>query len=720
MNIEFYALTGLINGILALVFGIFVYFKNRKSLVNKTCAALTLSTALWGFSYWRWLLADNAELALFWTRILSLGSTMIPLFYFHWIMVLLGLDRKRQKLILAGYLMTAFFILINLTPYFVKTVEPRLFFPFWPIPGIAYHFYLAISYGGMVIYTCYYLIQHFKKQEGFKKEQLRYIIFATIIGFGGGATNFLLWYNLPIAPLGTFLVALYPILFTYSIVKYRLMDVKLVLRNSLVYLTSISTIFLIAIIINYCSLIHLSNLIIQDAINIVILIISITIFPSLKNYYEKIANKYFFSSLYDAQELIKNLSDSLSSTLETKKIYDSISQTLNKFFHVKSLGILMLNKKEKKYQISFNKDFPVDPDLSFARDQTLYNLFIKKNKLIVVEEIKNNPHIKNSQTTLEILKKYNIKILVPLNIKNKTIGLIALGAKESGDMYNTEDIRVLEIMGSQIAIALQNAILYEESLEFGFKLKKEVERATKELRVANDNLKQLDKAKTEFISIASHQLRTPLSGIKGYLSMLADGDFSKLSNKQQEVVEDVFRNTERLIRLVNVFLNVSRIESGRLKLERSNFDLIKLIQESVRELQTDANKKKLLLEFNSNQKEIKINADRDKLQDVILNLIDNAIKYTTQGKISVQAILKNNQVQISVADTGVGIEPAEIKNLFDKFTRGKKIAQINTSGSGLGLFIAKKIIELHHGKIWIESAGKNQGSSFIFEIPLKQ
>ncbi|MFH1610631.1 MAG: HAMP domain-containing sensor histidine kinase, partial [Patescibacteria group bacterium] len=198
-----------------------------------------------------------------------------------------------------------------------------------------------------------------------------------------------------------------------------------------------------------------------------------------------------------------------------------------------------------------------------------------------------------------------------------------------------------------------------------------------------------------------------------------EGDFGKLKKEQEEVMLDVFNNSNRLVRLVNIFLNVSRIESGRLKLQKSEFDLSELVDEISRELKLEADKKRLTLEVVKPKDKVAVLADRDKVADVVLNLIDNAIKYTEKGKVKTSVILNKEKARVEVKDSGVGISPEEAKELFNKFVRGKKIAQINTSGTGLGLFIAKKIIELHEGKIWVESKGENKGSTFMFEIPIK-
>jgi len=239
------------------------------------------------------------------------------------------------------------------------------------------------------------------------------------------------------------------------------------------------------------------------------------------------------------------------------------------------------------------------------------------------------------------------------------------------------------------------------------------------LQEANMHLRDLDKAKSEFLSIASHQLRTPISAIKGYLSMVLDGDFGKVNPKVKGVMEGLFESASRLARLVNVFLNVSRIESGRLKLEKKPLQINDLIKSVIAELINQAKQKGLVINYKKPAKALPlIFADSDKLREVILNLVDNAIKYTPKGSITISVSHDDKELTFSVKDTGIGIDQKEVKGLFRKFVRGSGVAQIHTGGSGLGLFIAQKIIKEHGGKIWAESEGKGKGSVFQFVVPL--
>ncbi|MBI2577814.1 MAG: HAMP domain-containing histidine kinase [Candidatus Wildermuthbacteria bacterium] len=250
-------------------------------------------------------------------------------------------------------------------------------------------------------------------------------------------------------------------------------------------------------------------------------------------------------------------------------------------------------------------------------------------------------------------------------------------------------------------------------------------RQKEELAKTYAKLKQLDEAKSEFISIVSHQLRTPLTAMKGYLSMLVEGTYGKSTPKTQKVLENVFNSNERLINLVNDILNISRIEAGKIHIEITDIDLDALAKSLFEELRIKADEKKIKLIFeNKSQKPIKFQGDEEKIRNAILNIVDNAIRYTPTGTIAVKAEMIPQDsnpkiVRISITDTGEGMSKEELQRLFQSFSRGVAGMKSWTEGAGLGLYIAKQFVRLHHGSIWAESSGKGEGSTFFIELPIE-
>jgi len=279
------------------------------------------------------------------------------------------------------------------------------------------------------------------------------------------------------------------------------------------------------------------------------------------------------------------------------------------------------------------------------------------------------------------------------------------------------NITQLLLRGGMLILVIFFGALLIRSVLQEVKRREQIQVLAQKLEEANKQLKRLDEAKTNFMNIAAHQLRTPISGIKGYLSMLLEGDYGELQDQQKKVMENNLKAADRMINLVDVFLDVSKIEVGRLKLTKEEVQPEDLIFGVIEQLSNLAKKKGLFLKFIRPRKRLsKLLVDPDKIHNVIINLTDNAIKYTEKGGITVLAEEKDNKVYVHVKDTGIGIPKKEVSTLFQKFSRGRR-AVINPSGSGLGLFIVKQLVEAHGGKAWVESEGEGKGSTFSFSLP---
>lgn len=250
--------------------------------------------------------------------------------------------------------------------------------------------------------------------------------------------------------------------------------------------------------------------------------------------------------------------------------------------------------------------------------------------------------------------------------------------------------------------------------------RRQVEHIAQDLAKANSRLLELDTLKSEFISLASHQLRTPITPIKWYASLILDGTYGKVTSQVRDAVQNMYASSHSLALMVEDFLNVSRIEQGRLTYTFESVDVSALLREILVEHEPVVRRTGLKLVTRLNEKTLYlVSADKEKLRQVFGNLLDNATKYTEKGSIAVSVKkMKNSIVRITIADTGIGIAPETLPKLFSKFERGPNAKRINSSGSGIGLYIASEVIKAHQGTIWAESEGEDKGSTFIVELPL--
>ena len=233
--------------------------------------------------------------------------------------------------------------------------------------------------------------------------------------------------------------------------------------------------------------------------------------------------------------------------------------------------------------------------------------------------------------------------------------------------------------------------------------------------------KIVERMKTEFVSLAAHQLRTPLSAIKWTLRMVLDGDLGPITEEQRDFMEKTYSSNERMISLINDLLDVTRIEEGRFLYKPILTDIESIVQFVVNSYKEEIEKRKIKFEFKKPEKKLpRVMLDVEKMRLAIQNLLDNAIRYTQpEGRVTVSLKYVKKEIEFSVKDTGVGIPKDQQERVLTKFFRGANVMRMATEGSGLGLFITKNIIEAHGGKIWFESE-ENQGTIFHFSLPVKE
>lgn len=277
---------------------------------------------------------------------------------------------------------------------------------------------------------------------------------------------------------------------------------------------------------------------------------------------------------------------------------------------------------------------------------------------------------------------------------------------------------------------ITNGLLLVATLGFGIYLirsvtkeveqREEIQRLAEDLKKVNEKLKELDKLKSEFLSIASHDLRAPLTIVRNFISLLLEGAYGKLPKAATEGMHQVFDRATDMAKSIDTYLNISRIEQGRMKYDFIVVELAPIIQKAVDDFRPNAEKKgvDLTVSIHTELKGKKFKLDISKINEVLNNLLDNAIKYTPKGTIAVHAEFKAGIARVTFADSGVGMSEETRGKLFKMFSTGENALKMNISSTGVGLYITKAHIEAHRGKIWAESDGEGKGSRFIFELPV--
>jgi len=538
--LSYYALSGLINAIASTVLGLLVYFRDRKNSLNRSFALFCFSVALWSWAYIFWPGAQTKASALLAFQALHVGAILVPIAYFRFTIIFLNLynEKNKQRILKVGYFLVLFFWLFVFTPLYIKDMVPKFSFRFWAEPGILYHFFLLMFFG-YASYCWYLLFVNYKKSTGAIRQQIKYVLIGTVIGFLGGSTNYFLWYNIPISPWGNGLVAVYVILIAVAVLRYHLFEIRVVLTELLV-----------------------------GVIALILLIQGVT------------------------------------ATTFGGKIFG--------FFLLFLFGIAAY--------------------------------FLIKS---VLKEIQQREELKIAKERAE--KAYEVE------------------------------------------------------------------------KKSHEELKKLDEAKSQFVLITQHHLRTPLSIMKGYVSMLLEGSYGKMNEEFIKPLKGFQISTDNLIKLVNEFLDISQLQVGSQILSPQEAQIEDLIQEIIQELKPEADKKRIYLEIEKPTEPLpKVNIDRAKVKAALFNVIDNGMKYTPSGGVKVRFKTTDSKLKIIIQDTGIGMTKEDIDTLFTRFfSRGKEAKKVFATGRGIGLYMAERIIKAHQGRVWAESPGKDKGSTFYIELPIK-
>lgn len=325
-------------------------------------------------------------------------------------------------------------------------------------------------------------------------------------------------------------------------------------------------------------------------------------------------------------------------------------------------------------------------------------------KDIELAQIAENIHLKTSDVE-RMLQAVPIKsvLIVKLKVRRRIVGLLVVGFLVDKEEISESDTVLLDSLGDSIGVALDNKLLFEQN-----------QNVLKQLQESNNKLVALDEAKDDFVSMASHQLRTPLTAIKGNISMILDGDAGDVSDVQRKLLTQTSYSTQRMIYIIADLLNVSRLRTGKFVIDAEPVDLAKLITEEMDQLQYAAASKSLKLNFKKPESITPILLDNAKTRQIIMNFVDNAIYYTPAGKnISIELTETKSTIEFRVVDEGIGVPKSEQPHLFTKFYRAANARKARPDGTGLGLFMAKKVIIAQGGAVIFDSK-EGKGSTFGF------
>ena len=707
--------------LMALILGMLVLKKSKRHYDTKQWFFLVcLCLAVWSAGLEMFSLADNGaalDIASRWFYVAS--AVFCPALAIFTAKSFLPLTKSvRSFICIASSLFIIFSVYIILAPEFIinaSEITTPVDFSQIPINAINYIvfatffsvFFLVVMWFGYVAW---------RKSDTIRRKQVAiYMTGLLVSSIPGFVVDLLLpalgdyryvW-------VGPVAIILFLFAIMYSIVKYRLMDVKTAVARSVSYMLLLIALAVVYVISAYVIsiVIFQRTLTIDSRVNFMNMILAILLaflYQPIKKFFNKLTDRVFYYGEYDADTFAREISKILTYTADLQLLTRRVGNYIASSLKAEKVAFCIPEKgiygRTGRRRLSV-----VEEDVRRIMDYYYKNCSFPE--VILANQVK-DPELK------KLLDIHRTKIVIPLLHQNQETGILFLGEHKSLG-YSSRDIEMLESIAGELAVSIRNSLSMEEINELNKSLQRRIDEATKELRFSNRQLQRLDEAKNEFISMASHQLRTPLTSIKGYLDMMLEGDLGKISPTQRAVLREAFSSSERMVRLINDFLNVSRLQTGKFTIDKQSVDIAQILHDEVSLLKVVADQRSVEMVLKVDKKIPSLAVDSEKIRQVMLNMIDNAIYYSNPHKKVVITLKSSGKmIEFSVKDSGIGVPKSEQANLFGKFFRGTNAKKRRPDGTGVGLFLAKKVILSHDGEMIFESE-EGKGSTFGFRLPVR-
>jgi len=718
---NFFSSYCLITSVASLTLGFFVYLKNRKAFVNKLWFLLSLSIAMWNFGYFKSLVVPDQMQALFWSRyFLYVGAIFIPAFFVHFVLSFLGILKEKKKIIYVIYFISIFLLGSAFTPLLIKGMAPKLSFQYYSEPGIAYSFFL-IFFAWCVVYAHYLMFKYYKKTSVYKRNQLKYILLASIVGFGGGATNYPLIYNIPIFPFGHYLVFLYPIIITYAIITTRLMDITVAVTKTAIF-TTIYSIFLgippLLLILHRSFLYrHFGAYWWLIPVGVAVCELLAFVAPSINHYFQERANRILLKKQRIYQQNLIDLAKQMTLTKDLRGLLVLIIRNVTREIGISHARIYLLDKKDEEYvrEVKYGKEkrrqFFGD---SLSKDAPLIQMFYRSRDIgpLLKEEVISHFETNEPEHLEEVkaqLRSMGAAVLLPAFIGEEMAAFLVLGTKRSKEIYTPDDLGMFKILAGQAGLAIENAQFYQE------------------LKEAQATILQAAKLSSigELAAGFAHQIDNPLTIISAGCQ-LCNLDIKEwlgredLPDNERKVLEAMEDRMKKVIDTAHRAADLVERIRGYAKPADRDFeqvDLNSVMEDALSLAQYQISRGGINVNKDIPQDLPKIKGIGVQMEQVFLNMIINACEAMAgkKGELTISARVGKDdphRVEVILSDNGCGIPKENLKKLYDIFYTTK-----GSQGTGVGLSMAYRIIKDHNGDINIESE-EGKGTKFTISLPI--
>ena len=723
MKIPLYGISSLLIMITSLGIALFVFAKGAKSRINRIWIIFTLCVAVYGLGAYRVSFSQNAESALFWWQVAYIGIILIPVLFMHFVYSIL--DIKRTFTFKALYFATFILLILNIfkrelflgdldnvTLFFVGS---KVFKPgYWIYPSKPLLiFYIIFLFVGVIVWSHIQLIRGYKRATSLQRYQIKYFFLGTTVGFFGGATSFFPCFNISLYPVLNIGVVLYPIITAYAIIKYRLMDITVAVTRTGVFITVYTLVLGLPFVLATASRTWLINLLGPNwwIGPLVLMALLATAGPYLYIFFQRRAENLLLYEQREYQRTLKKTAVEITRIPNLQKLLDLIVNIFIDTVKISHFALYRCDRKSESFSIKAGCFLKEAQASSISKKNSLIIWLQNYKEPMVYEEIRRKAQEIPHSTFKELEKEMydlNAAVVVPSVSEDRLSCILLLGEKKSGKMYTSEDLNIFSVLASQMALAIDNALLYEN-------MEEQVKQRTKELVQLQKQLIQAEKLATvgTLAGGVAHEINNPLTAILTNAEMLLVSDTIQ-DESDKESLELIKEATKRCRSIVKKLMVYARkpLEAGEL----SKVNLIDVINNVFSFLSYQLKQENIIIDISAKDEEYLVMAKPNELEQVVTNMILNAkdaIKRVKKsGTIYLSFLKRNDCIGFKIKDEGMGM-PEEIKSkVFDPFFTTKDVGK----GLGLGLSICQAIAERHGGSITVESE-PNKGSVFTVELP---
>ncbi len=702
-----HSLLPLIALLLNVLLAVITLVRNPGSRLNRVFTYFVTGMAVWNVGTFMLRRAPDQAVATFWEVVIHAGVVLLPAFYYHFVLIFLESTTQHRSSLVVVYLLAAFFSVVNLSgsPLFMRGVT-QTYWGWAPVTGLLYPLFV-VYLNFFLIYGVSHLVKAYKGVDSsFRRNRGTLILLGTLVSLAGGVIDFarfILVRFVPAAdlvyPMGIPANMVFALMLGTSIVRYRLFDVNVAVKKGAIYLLLWGVLTSVLVMAEqYADWEQLNPLWVILPLGFLMTLLVSPLGQRLEGAIERL----MFSRRRGCYETLLDLSKRMSTILDFGRLMETLVHGLVRGVPLTHCALMIYDATRSAFVV-YREETNLGEGVSVSVvpvDSPIVQWLNQTGRVLVKEEVKLNPQIAEYFETAEgELEEIHAALIVPLKIENKLTGILLVGEKLSGEIFDEQELEVLAVLANQVAISLENARLYEE------------------LSASNAQLMQASRLKSQFLASMSHELRTPLNSIIGFSKVMLNRLDGDLTERQETYIRSVHNSGTHLLQLINGILDFSRIEAGKLEMMSEELDIHELIDECIESSMPLARGKQLKLEKNVPLELPRLVADRTKVKQILLNLLSNAIKFTAQGRVAVSVQAEPGAVRVKVSDTGIGIRAEDLARLFEPFQQLDNPVTRGAGGTGLGLAISKKFVELHGGRIWAESR-ESQGSTFHFTLPL--